>query len=200
MILPDDLAPLPVSLHGDGTAGAPAVPFEDFVRVGDVRKVLLGDESELPVEGLPAEDFESFAGRSDVASPSVSRWVATRDMRLEVPDLVIEPPAIHPAFEILALAVRRAAPPRSRIVEDCEATYGRAKLSDRWWVMGMGLAAAAILFSGTAVDFISREAVRRSRSGVEPMSRVFPAEPEKAGRSADERPEAIAAAAAPDED
>lgn len=72
-------------------------------------------------------------------------------------------------------------------------------MTDRWWVIGMGLAAAAVLFSGTAVDFISREAVRRSQSGVEPVSRVLPLEPQKAGPAEAQRPEAIAATVSPDE-
>lgn len=107
---------------------------------------------------------------------------------------------VHPAFVVLPSAARRAAPPLARITEDCEATFGRAKMSDRWWVIGMGLAAAAILLSGTAVDFISREAVRRSRSGVEPVSRVVHPQPEKAGQAEEQRPEAIAATALPEED
>ena len=155
----------------------------------------------MPVEGLPAEDFESFAGRSDVVWPSVSRQTSGHDVLVAFPDLKVEPPLIHPAFEVLPPGVvRRAAPPRARLAEDCEATFGRAKVTDRWWVIGMGLAAAAILFSGTAVDFISREAVRRSQSGVEPVSRVLHPQPEKAGTAEAQRPEAIAAAVQPEED
>ena len=68
MILPDTLAPLPVSPRGENPAEYP-VPFEDFVSPGDVRSVLLGGRAELPVECLPAEDFDSFAGRADVRYP-----------------------------------------------------------------------------------------------------------------------------------
>ena len=195
MILPDNLAPLPVSPRGDETAGGSTVAFEDFVSLGDVRKVLLGGVCEPTVEGLPAEDFESFAGRSDVVCPSGSRGGGASHGPVAVPDREFEPRLIHPAFETVPLVVRRATPPKARQVEDCEAGYGRARLSDRWWVVGMGLAATAVLLSGTAVDFISREAVRRSNSGVEPVSRVFPAETEKAEQAVEERPAAIAASA-----
>lgn len=195
VILPDNLAPLPVSPRGDEKTGGSTVAFENFVSLGDVRKVLLGDAGDRVVEGLPAEDFESFAGRSDVACPSVSRVGGAYHGPVAVPDLAFEPRLIHPAFETVPTVVRRATPPQARQVEDCEAGYGRAKLSDRWWVIGMGLAATAVLLSGTAVDFISREAVRRSNSGVEPVSRVFPADTEKAEQAVEARPAAIAASA-----
>lgn len=199
MFLPANLAPLPVSPRGDGAAGVSTVPFEDFVSLGDVRQVLLGGACELPVEGLPAEDFESFAGRSDVVCPSACRWTRIRDVST-VADSGFEPPVIHPAFEVLPPYLRRATPPGARVAEDCEAAYGRAKMTDRWWVIGMGLAAAAILFSGTAVDFISREAVRRSQSGVEPVSPVLHPPPENAGSAEERRPGAIAATVHPAED
>lgn len=200
MILPANLAPLPVSPRGDDSDGASTVPFEDFVSLGDVRKVLLGGTCEMPVEGLPSEDFESFAGRSDVVFPLASRQKAHCDVPVVVSDLKFERPVIHPAFEVLPPSVRRATPPKARVLEDCEATYGRAKMSDRWWVIGMGLAAAAILFSGAAVDFISREAVRRSRSGVEPVTRVLQSQPEESGPAQKRRLEAIAATVQPEED
>lgn len=154
----------------------------------------------MPVEGLPAENFESFAGRSDVVFPSASRWTSERDVTIAVPDLKFEQPVIHPAFEVLPPTVRRATPPRSRVAEDCEATYGRGTLTDRWWVIGMGLAAAAILFSGAAVDFISREAVRRSQSGVEPASRGLHSQAEISEPAEEHRPAAIAATLRPEED
>ncbi len=72
-------------------------------------------------------------------------------------------------------------------------------MSDRWWVIGMGLAAAAILFSGAAVDYISREAVRRSGSAAEPVAQVIRALPAEKIESEDPRPEEIAAAVRPDE-
>lgn len=166
----------------------------------DVQKVLLGGAGEMPVEWLPAEEFESFAGRSDVGLPPVSRRSADYGLAVEVPDLASGQPVVHPAFEVLPPTVRRAKPPRAPAVEDCEATYGRAKMTDRWWVIGMGLAAAAILFSGAAVDFISREAVRRSQSAVEPVSRVLHSQPENPGSVEEQRPAAIAATGEPDKD
>lgn len=200
MILPADLAPLPVRPRGEEAAGVSAVPFEDFVSLRDVQKVLLGGTDEMPVECLAAEDFESFAGRSDVGFPLVSRRTGDHDIPVAVPDLTIGQPVLHPAFEVLPSTVRRATPPRAPVAEDCEATYGRARMTDRWWVIGMGLAAAAILFSGAAVDFISREAVRRSHSAVEPVSRVLHPQPEIPGRAEENRPAAIAATGQPDKD
>jgi hypothetical protein len=201
VFLPDDLRPLP-TLPRDGSLVAGEGEFyEDFVRAGDVRRVLLGEGGGLPVEGLSAEDFGSFAGRSDVPCPSISRRSAPPAAPLDVPDFAFETPLVHPAFEVLP-PVRRAAPPRPRVVADCEATFGRTKkLSDRWWVIGMGLAAAAVLLSGTAVDFISREAVRRSRPAVEPVSQVLPRPvPVEVGSAVEARPEAIAATLRPGEE
>lgn len=193
MFLPDNLAPLPVIPRGGEAAGDIAVSFDDFVRPADIRSVLLGSTPELPVEGLSADDFDSFAGRADVRLPPQPRWQDPEFERLAVPDLALEPPIIHPAFQALP-PVRRAAPPRARVPVDFEATFGRSKLSDRWWVIGMGLAAAAILVTGTAVDFISREAVRRSRATEAPLSRVVPPLPDTDGPAVEARPAAIAAA------
>ena len=165
MILPDTLAPLPVSPRGENPAEYP-VPFEDFVSPGDVRSVLLGGRAELPVECLPAEDFDSFAGRADVPYPSAAPFQtkSARNQELRLPDMALEPRTIHPAFDVIPPNSRRAVPPRAFGAVDCEASFGSSRLTDRWWVIGMGLAAAAVLFSGTLVDFISREAVRRSLS------------------------------------
>jgi len=170
MILPDSLSPLPVIPRGDEPPGVVRADFEDFVTAVDVRKVLLGTSGDLPVEGLSADDFESFAGRADVPHPhpAVSRspFASGRQTGLHVPDLAFEPPVIHPAFDVLPPSARRAAPPKVTTTLDCESDFGRGRgrASERWWVIGMGLAAAAILMSGTLVDFISREAVRRSRA------------------------------------
>lgn len=164
MILPDDLAPLPVSPRGDDPAGF-HLACEEFVSPGDVRNVLLGGRAGLPVECLPADDFDSFAGRADVPFPWQSPFRPKKmpEAELPVPEMALETPTIHPAFDILPPACRRAAPPRARTAAiDCEASFGSPRLADRWWVIGMGLAAAAVLFSGTLVDFIFREAVRRS--------------------------------------
>jgi hypothetical protein len=164
VILPDNLSPLPVCPKGDDPANPP-VHFEDFVSAGDVRNVLLGGRAGLPVECLPAEDFDSFAGRADVPFPRSSPFSRTeREAGLRVPDMALEPRTIHPAFEVLPPSSRRATPPRSEGAVDCEATFGNSLLADRWWIVGMGIAAAAVLFSGALVDFISREAVRRTLS------------------------------------
>ena len=164
MILPDNLSPLPVLPKGEDPANPPAA-FEDFVLAGDVRNVLLGGRAELQVECLPSEDFDSFAGRADVPYPRSAAFSRTAaEPELRIPDMVLEPRTIHPAFDVLPPFSRRAAPPRNEGAVDCEATFGGSRLTDRWWIIGMGIAAAAVLFSGTLVDFISREAVRRSLS------------------------------------
>jgi len=185
MFLPSDLAPLPVSPRGESSAGDSAGPYEDFVRAGDVRKLLLGEISRTPLEGLSAVDFDSFAGCSDGFCP--------------VPARSVEPPApreLHPAFRE-SPPLRRATPPVVRLADDGEAGFGRAGRLGHWWVLGMGLAAAAVLFSGAAVDFISREALRRSEPAVVPLSRVIEVAPAPAGPTREERPQAISAAPQP---
>ncbi|MEK7948964.1 hypothetical protein [Luteolibacter soli] len=169
MNLPDNLSPLPVIPRGEDPAGSARADIEDFVTAIDVRKVLLGTAGELPVEGLSADDFDSFAGRADVPHPQPARspFASGRQTGLHVPDLEIESPPVHPAFEVLPPSSRRAAPPKVSAALDCESAFGSprgGRNGERWWVIGMGLAAAAILMSGTLVDFISREAVRRSRA------------------------------------
>lgn len=171
MTLPDTLRPLPAIPVGDGPTIP--VPFEDFVAVTEVRRVLLG-AGELPVEGLPAEDFDCFAGRADIPFPSRTAQNIGGPAELRVPDMALETPVVHPAFEVLPPSARRAAPPKLRQPVDCEASYGRAKVSERWWVIGMAFAACTVLFSGTLVDFITREAMRRSRVEAFVMPKAVP--------------------------
>ena len=169
MILPNSLSPLPVSPSGDSPEDS--APFEDFVAARDVRKVILGT-GDFPVEGLPAEDFDCFAGRADIPLPKrAAKWKPkprakeAGPVEIRVADMKLETPVVHPAFDVIPPA-RRAAPPQLRERADCEAAYGSkrpGRTSERWWVIGMGLAATALLFSGTLVDFIGREAMRRSR-------------------------------------
>lgn len=203
MILPDNLSPLPVCPAADDAANPPVL-FEDFVSAGDVRNVLLGGRAELPVECLPAEDFDSFAGRADVPYPRsapFSRTGAGAGAELRVPDMALEPRTIHPAFDVLPPSSRRAAPPRSQGAVDCESSFGGGRLTDRWWIIGMGIAAAAVLFSGTFVDFISREAVRRSLSKADAPPEVIRAvqapHPQKEGGV---KPALAASAAAEEEE
>jgi hypothetical protein len=192
MILPENLSPLPVPPRGEEPGAPPRVEIEDFVSAVEVRKVLLGTAGELPVEGLPADDFDSFAGRADVPHPARSPFATRRQVELRVPDLAVEPQTIHPAFEVIPPAARRAAPPKVAPTLDCEAGFGRGRLGERWWVVGMGLAAAAILMSGTLVDFISREAIRRSRATA-PLD-VIHVIPGKAPQATEEQPGAEFAA------
>jgi len=194
VFLPTNLSPLPVLPRDGVRGGAGDEVFDDFVRAVDVRKVLLGGGGEAPVEGISSVDLDSFAGRADVSCPSVARWADSPQVMLSER----ESRRVHPAFETLA-PIRRATPPVPRELMDCEASFGGVKLSDRWWVIGMGLAAAAILFSGAAVDYISREAVRRSGFTAEPEIQVIRSLPDERGQAEDRRPEEIAATLRPDE-
>jgi hypothetical protein len=116
---------------------------------------------------------------------------------LEIADMSLETPVVHPAFEVMPPAARRAAPPqlRERAAADCEAAYGRSssRRGEGWWVIGMGLAACAVLFSGTLVDFISREAMRRSHVEAVVLPKGLPAAATaKAGAAAIPNPAATA--------
>ncbi|WP_193213516.1 hypothetical protein [Luteolibacter marinus] len=198
MIIPDNLKPLPVEPRGAEAAGSRQVIPDDFVSAVDVRKVLLGACDDLPVEGLPANDFDSFAGRADVPYPGR----AVPAPRVEPGELPAAEAArvIHPAFEVLVPEPRRAAPPRARKVVDCEANFGRARLSDAWWVLGMGAATAAILFSGTLVDFVARESMRRTMSQHPAAPEVFRGAMPVPAAPSDEPGETLAAAMDPDEE
>ena len=197
MTLPDTLRPLPVIPTGDDPTIP--VPFEDFVTVTDLRKVILG-AGDLPVEGLPAEDFDCFAGRADIPFPSRTAPRSVDPVELRVPDMAVETPVIHPAFEILPPAARRAAPPKLELPMDCEASYGRSKVSERWWVIGMAFAACTVLFSGTLVDFITREAMRRSRVEAFVMPKVAPAPAAAPAEGPAEKSAPLAAKAEPEDD
>lgn len=191
MFLPENLSPLPVTSRDDAPVPDGADTLDEFVRAGDVRRVLLGPACAPDWDGLPAEDFGSFAGRPVFPEPAG---------RSRTPGFEISPEslALHPAFQVLP-PLKRAAPPKLR-EEEREAAFGRAKASDRWWVIGMGAAAAMILLSGAAVDFIYREAVRRNRSDVEEVSsRVMPPAATQTAAEA-KRPDEIAATARPEEE
>lgn len=177
MILPQNLTPLPLGPRSEDSPQPAAWDGEDFVLSNDIHRVLLGATGGLPVECLPAEDFDSFAGRSDVilprlatqtsvlVTPRQSPFTALIDSR---PVAASPAPlsAMHPVFENLTPA-RRAAPPR--IVMDVERDFGKAnRLGDRWWMLGVALAVGAITLSGTFVDFTSREAVRRAGMEIRP--------------------------------
>ena len=195
MILPESLSPLPVIPRGDEPAAPPRADIEDFVTALDVRKVILGTASVLPVEGLSADDFDSFAGRADVPHPARSPFASGRQVELLVPDLAVEPQTIHPAFDVLPPTSRRATPPKVGPTLDCESNFGRGRTGERWWVVGMGLAAAAILMSGTLVDFISREAVRRSRAAA-PLDVIHVIPGQAVPQPGDEKADAAFAVAA----
>jgi hypothetical protein len=181
VILPDNLSPLPVAPRADEAELA----CEDFVIPGEVRRLLLGGVSPAEAD-RSSVDLDSFAGRGDV-------FLAERPARMELEafsDREFEGRGVHPAFERMS-PTRRAAPPRVPV--DREEGFGRSGIGDRWWVIGMGLAAVAVLFSGTAVDFISREAVRRSQAGPLPVRQAVPPAPGAAAQVEKEASESLAA-------
>jgi hypothetical protein len=161
MILPDNLTPLPIALRDDGAADA----GEDFVHPGEVRRLLLAEVSrgEPPKAGKNAALVRGGAPEPVAAlrSPRVeSEGESEGESAFE---------GLHPAFEV-SPAARRAAPPR--LATDGEEGFGQAGARDRWWVVGMGLAAAGVLLSGVAVDFIFREGMRRGHIEVPPPRQV----------------------------
>lgn len=180
MILPDNLAPLPVTSRGEIGAGE-----EDFVLPGDVRRVLLGEVSLASGAGGGRAAFAGGPGcGTEQRSPR-----AAEDAALPA----FEGEGIHPAFEPLP-ASRRAEPPRLAV--DRESDFGRPGFGERWWVFGMGLAAAAMLFSGVVVDFVSREAERRGRFAL-PQAPPVPVLPsgERVPETGENPPESFAATA-----
>ena len=203
MIIPDDLVPLPVRSSGDEPAGGRQMVEDDFVSAVDIRRVLLGGRDEAIAEGLPADDFDSFAGRSDVPYPSRSvpapTAVPVEKPRVAVEEVDPELRVLHPAFEILAPEPRRAAPPKPRVMIDREASFGRSKVSDFWWVLGMGFAVIAILLSGTVADLVSRETTWRGMSHIEPVNETFRGAPPEWELIAEEESPAVALTKDPDE-
>lgn len=145
----DSLPVLPRCEEADGSPRAGG----EFVRERDIARVLLGTTGALPVEGLPAEDFDCFAGRADVRLPEIVKASPSPDSAPVT--------GIHPAFVPLVEEARRAQAPAVAEVSDMEAAYGiaRGKTSDLWWMMGVGVAVAALLFSGALFDAIPSRGV-----------------------------------------
>lgn len=159
VILPDTLAPLPVTSRGDGETGE-----DDFVLPGDVRRVLLGEVSVAPVAGRAGECSKAFA--------SGLGFGVVRQMPRA------EEGAVRPTCEGNEMHSTLEAPPASRpvpslrVAVDGEENLGRPGFGDRWWKFGMGLAAAVMLSSGLVVDFVSREAARRGQLAMPRSSEV----------------------------
>lgn len=166
------LVPLPVLPHSEESGVEARAAFGEFVSEQDVTRVLLGTTGHLPVEGLPAEDF-GFAGRADVRVPATVFVPVVEDE-----SALSRQPRIHPAFAPLVEdARRRAAPPQPAEVLDLESAYGvsRGKASDLWWMMGVGVAVAALLFSGALFDFSDSREISEGpaiRSATAPSAHV----------------------------
>lgn len=194
MILPQNMTPLPVGPPNEDLAISEFGDGDDFVLRNDVYRVLLGASGGLPVEGLPAGDQESFAGRGDVKITRTSPFIGiVEDRPAAVAPAALT--AIHPVFATLT-AARRAAPPR--IVMDIERDFGTTQRgADRWWMLGVALAVAAITLSGTFVDFTSREAVRRAGLEHRPVTTALPAIETIQTPALTERPAPLASAQGP---
>jgi hypothetical protein len=182
MIIPQNLAPFPLGPRDEDMPRSPYADGEDFVLKHDIYRVLLGASGGLPVEGLPAEDLDSFAGRGDVKITRTSPFIDVAGPQ-PVAAAPASPMALNPVFGDLA-ASRRAAPPR--IVMDVERDFGTPQRgADRWWMLGVAVAVAAVTLCGTFVDFTSREAVRRAgmeshASRVATVPALIPAKPQQA--------------------
>jgi len=158
MIIPDNLRPLPVA--DDEAKASPAAGEQDFVHERDVRCLLVGPLS-VPnpkPRRFPADDFagrdDCDAGDTRAASPFVA--LAPDDEPWEPePDRSL-PKGPHPALD----SPRKPSPPKPRI--DVEQDFGGRAVGDRWWVLGVGIALLALLCSGSLVQIVSHEAVKRA--------------------------------------
>lgn len=150
MLLPSELAPLPVTPCN--SCEADFGPCDDFVRAGDVRRLLLGEFSRACVDGLPAGDFESFSDPSEGFAPLSSRVVGVG--------------GLHPAFESMPL-LHPSTAGRDRFLVRPSSS---GDSGGRWCLLATGLAAAALWVSGVAIDFLSGSARSRSRFDPELLS------------------------------
>lgn len=143
MIIPSNLQPLPVAPVSDEEAAAKAMESEAFVSDRSVRQLLVGP---LAVEHEPtmlrAED-DGFVGRS--ASPFIS--LAGREGFTEAPAKAFVPRGPHPALA----PPRRAAPPVPR--RGVEGNFGRGHRSERFLVVGMGVAAITVMVAAVLSGF-----------------------------------------------
>jgi hypothetical protein len=165
MILPDSIAPFPVSPVSD--AAPVTTSEEDFVSPQAVRKVLLGTLGELPVEGLPAVEFVGFAARVPVPE------------RMEKPGEELSEPfyyedqplSVHPAFvdvPDLALPRRARAPLLQSNWEESLTPVSRA--TDLWWMFALLLTLSSVL---SALTFH-----QGTRAQMEALSQPFLGQPE----------------------
>ena len=159
MIIPENLSPFPVLPPSSGTVKTATTEADGFVCEEAVREMIVGPMLVTPLITARVPSGSGFAGRDDLSdddSPFVT--LSSDEAYPEKRQTEFEPNKPHPALA----APRFAAPPTPRL--EPEKDFGRSYRSDRWWVLGMGVALLAILGSGTLIEHISNEAVRRSKS------------------------------------
>lgn len=159
MIIPDNLSPFPVLPKSQDSRDQPKSEIDGFVCDDAVRELLVGPMLVTPLITTRVPNGGGYAGRDDLSAGHDSPFVTLSSDEAYVDDASNAPlpDGPHPALA----PPRSAAPPQPRI--EPEKGFGRHDRSDRWWVLGMGVALLAILGSGTLIELISNEAVRRAR-------------------------------------
>ena len=159
MIIPDNLTPFPILPQSSDAKKVLRSEIDSFVSEDAIQKLLVGPMLVTPLHATRVPNGGGYAGRDDLSTDDESPFV-TLSSDSAYPDEVserFEPGEPHPALA----TPRSAAPPIPRI--EPEKGFGRHDRSDRWWVLGMGVALLVILGSGALVELISNEAVRRAR-------------------------------------
>lgn len=159
MIIPDNLSPFPVLPQSNDSKDEPKDETDGFVCDNAVRELIVGPMLVTPLVTTRVPNGGGYAGRDDLADNGGSPFVtlSSDEAYEDEAHTSLEPGNPHPALA----TPRCAAAPQPRI--EPEKGFGRHDRSDRWWVLGMGVALLTILGSGTLVELISNEAVRRSR-------------------------------------
>ena len=160
MIIPDNLSPFPVLPVSSDVEKAPRAEIDGFVTENAIREILVGPMLVTPLVTARIPKEESFAGRDDLSvgdddSPFVS--LSSDEAYVDEASEEFEPDGPHPALA----EPRHAAPPVPRTEPGKGLRHHHR--SERWWVLGMGVAMLAVLGLGTLIQLVSNEAGRRSR-------------------------------------
>jgi hypothetical protein len=169
MIIPDNISPFPVLPTLDEETKAPRMELDCFVCDDAIREILVGPIMVTPLVTSRIPSDEAFAGRDDVCESLEIPFVALSSdeayadeatcgvVTQEEPARQFEPGDPHPALAEPS-HVSLSAP---RIKGDHVSRLRHTR--DRWWVLGMGLAMLVVFGSGTLIEIVSNEALRRSR-------------------------------------
>ncbi|MEP4076620.1 hypothetical protein [Haloferula sp.] len=190
MIIPDNLSPLPVLPPSNDSKETPRPEIEGFVCEDKIHEILVKPILVTPMVTARVPDGDGFAGRDDVAtvddaSPFVT--LSSDEAYVDEASKPFEPDGPHPALA----EPRHATPPTPRIQP--EKGFGLRQGSDRWWVLGMGVALLAIFGSGTLIELISNDAIRRSRMSPAAEQVELPAVPLPIGGEKQPEPQPLAA-------